>query len=83
MIVREQTYHELDSLEVTLLVHEFSSSEESRRKPKQQVLREGFRLVATTVAGSFVTCPAGGPIIFGIAEEKNGAANRVARSGKC
>jgi hypothetical protein len=62
-------------LEAILLVHEFSCSDESRQRPKQQVLREGFHL-ATALGGSFVTRSSGQPIDFGRIEgDKRGAIN--------
>jgi len=50
--------------EVTLVVHDFGYFEDSRQRPKQQVLNEGFRLEFAAVGGAFVACPSSSPIDF-------------------
>jgi len=62
-----------NDLEVTLVVHDFGCFEDSRQRPKQQVLNEGFRLVSD---GAFVARPSSPPIDLCIDEIKRGAANR-------
>ena len=57
---------QIHSTEVTLLVHEFCSSEGLRHRRKQQVLNDGLRLVASEIVGQ--------PISFcDIHESKTGA----------
>ena len=60
MMFAEEQIH---STGVTLLVHEFCSSEGSRHRLKQQVLKDGLRLVASEIIGQ--------PLIFSNIHESN------------